>query len=63
VHPRRNDRFVAATDALRVLYAEVDFTEFHFTRHLMRRLAAISPARFARLRTAVQEAWLARMSG
>ncbi|WP_104019916.1 DUF6473 family protein [Roseovarius nitratireducens] len=62
VHPRRNDRFVAATDALRVLYAEVDFTEFHFTRHLMRRLAAISSARFARLRAAVQEAWLARMS-
>ncbi|MFB9148360.1 DUF6473 family protein [Roseovarius ramblicola] len=62
VHPRRNDRFVAATDALRDLYPDVDFTEFHFTRHLMSRLAAISPARFARLRCGVQQAWIARLS-
>src|SRR6056297_565899 len=62
VHPRRNDRFVAAEPALRTLYPEVDFTEFHFTRHLTRRLAAISPARFARLRAGVQEAWVSRMS-
>lgn len=62
VHPRRNDRFIAAEPALRALYPEVDFTEFHFTRHFMRRLAAISPARFARVRVAAQEAWIARLS-
>src|SRR6056297_2682323 len=33
VHPRRNDRFVAAETPLRDLFPEVDFTEFHFTRH------------------------------
>jgi len=63
VHPRRNDRFVAAMQPLRELYPDVDFTEFHFTRHLVQRLAAISPARFARLRTALQEAWVTRMTG
>lgn len=63
VHPRRNDRFVEAAPALRDLYPEVDFTEFHFTRHLVQRLAAISPTRFARIRAAAREAWLARLSG
>ena len=63
VHPRRNDRFVEAAPALRALYPEVDFTEFHFTRHLVQRLAAISPSRFARIRAAAREAWLARLSG
>ena len=63
VHPRRNDRFLEAGAPLRDLYPDVDFTEFDFTRHLMRRLAAISPARFARLRAGVQEAWVARMTG
>jgi hypothetical protein len=62
VHPRRNDRFLAAEPSLRALYPEVDFTGFHFTRHLMRRLAAVSPSRFARLRAATQEAWIARMT-
>jgi hypothetical protein len=63
VHPRRNDRFVEAAPALRALYPEVDFTEFHFTRHLVHRLAAISPARFARLRDGMQEAWVSRLAG
>lgn len=63
VHPRRNDRFLQAAAPLRDLYPEVDFTEFDFTRHLMRRLATISPSRFARLRVALQQAWVARMIG
>lgn len=63
VHPRRNDRFLQAAPPLRDLYPDVDFTEFHFTRHLVQRLAAISPTRFARLRAGVQEAWIARMTG
>lgn len=61
VHPRRNDRFLEATPRLRRLYPEVDFTEFHFTRHMMRRLADISPDRFAVLREGLQEVWVARM--
>ena len=35
VHPRRNDRFVHAAPGLRALYRDIDFTEFHFTRHLL----------------------------
>ena len=62
VHPRRNDRFLRSEQPLRDLYPEVDFTEFHFTRHMMQRLGAISPERFARLRGAVQDAWIARMT-
>jgi len=62
VHPRRNDRFLQAAAPLRGLYPDVDFTEFHFTRHLVQRLAAISPARFARVRKAMQTAWIARMT-
>jgi hypothetical protein len=61
VHPRRNDRFVAASALLKSIYPEVDFAEFNFTRHLLGRLYKISPERFARVRQELQEAWLARM--
>ncbi|KJS41356.1 DUF6473 family protein [Roseovarius sp. BRH_c41] len=61
VHPRRNDRFLEATPRLRRLYPEVDFTEFHFTRHMMRRLEDISTDRFAVLREGLQEVWVERM--
>jgi len=63
VHPRRNDRFLCGTPLLRRLYPEVDFTEFHFTRHMMRRLSRLCPARFAELRQALQEVWVTRMRG
>jgi len=61
VHPRRNDRFVSASARLRRLYPEVDFTEFHFTRHMMRRLAALAPERFTLLRDSLQDIWIDRM--
>lgn len=61
VHARRNDRFLAATPALRALYPEVDFAEIHFTRHLLLVLARTDAARFSRLRDALQANWLARM--
>ncbi|MBE0453031.1 DUF6473 family protein [Roseovarius autotrophicus] len=62
VHPRRNDRFLRAAPPLARLYPEVDFTEFHFTRHMMHHLLALSPERFAHMRAAVQKAWIARMA-
>lgn len=61
VHSRRNDRFVAATPALRSLYPEVDFTEIHFTRHLLAVLARIDARRFAVVRSRLQVIWVRRM--
>lgn len=61
VHPRRNDRFVQASDRLRALYEEVDFTEFHFVRHMLRHLSEVSPERFEKVRQELAAAWVPRM--
>ena len=61
VHPRRNDRFVRASTLLKTIFREVDFTEFHFTKHLLTTLQAISPERFRVVQDELKEAWLARM--
>jgi hypothetical protein len=46
VHPRRNDRFLRASARLQNLYQDVDFTEFHFTRHMLQTLQMVSAPRF-----------------
>ena len=61
VHPRRNDRFLGATPALRSLYREVDFTEFAFTRHLLTTLQRIGPDRFALVVAELRQVWLRQM--
>ncbi len=61
VHPRRNDRFLDASGSLRAIFREVDFTEFHFNRHMLKRLHEVSPERFGMLRAELQRAWVARM--
>jgi hypothetical protein len=61
VHPHRNDRFVQASDLLRELYDEVDFIDFHFTRHMLGHLAETSPERFTLIRQELQAVWIARM--
>lgn len=61
VHPRRNDRFLRASDRLGALYPEVDFTEFHFVRHMLGRLQAISAERFTAVTDELRMAWIARM--
>jgi hypothetical protein len=61
VHPRRNDRFVMETPWLRTLFPEVDFTEFHFTGHLVQTLHHVSPKRFALVATELRSVWLDRM--
>jgi len=61
VHPRRNDRFLTASPLLGTIYREVDFTEFHFNKHLLSTLKAISPERFAIVQEELQQAWLGRM--
>lgn len=62
VHPRRNDRVTAPSALLRQLFPEVDFTEVHFTRHLMEVLRDTSEERFDVVVAGVQGAWMARMS-
>ncbi|MDK3072110.1 DUF6473 family protein [Sedimentitalea sp. JM2-8] len=61
VHPRRNDRFLEASTLLKKIYSDVDFTEFHFNRHLLSTLHGISPERFRVVREDLQDAWVARM--
>ncbi|MDK3020208.1 DUF6473 family protein [Pseudodonghicola flavimaris] len=62
VHPRRNDRFLAPTPKLAALYPEVDFTEFHFTKHLLTTLLGLGPDRFAAIREELRHLWMKRMS-
>lgn len=61
VHPRRNDRFLGASDSLRALYPDVDFTEFHFTGHLLAALLDHDAHKFERVVKELRSAWLARM--
>ncbi|TDK46721.1 DUF6473 family protein [Antarcticimicrobium luteum] len=61
VHPRRNDRFLAPTRRLAALYPEVDFTQFHFTKHLVTTLYRQSPARFAPVLDELRALWIDRM--
>lgn len=62
VHRRRNDRFLAPTARLTALYPKVDFTEFHFTRHLVTTLHRTGPGHFVPLRDELRAVWLARMT-
>jgi hypothetical protein len=61
VHPRRNDRFIAASAELRALYREVDFTEFSFTRHMLTSLEAVSKERFEMVAEELRRTWVQRM--
>lgn len=61
VHPRRNDRFIAATPLLKTLFREVDFTDFHFTRHMLTTLEASSRDRFELVADELRRIWIERM--
>jgi len=61
VHPRRNDRFLRASNLLKTIYREVDFTEFNFTRHLLTALWEVSEDKFTMVERELREAWIARM--
>lgn len=61
VHPRRNDRFLRAAPALRVLFPRVDFAEVCFTQHLLLRLREADAERFELVREELRLAWTARM--
>ena len=61
VHPRRNDRFIAASPRLKELYPQVDFTGFHFTGHLVQTLEDIDPWAFSMLLEELRVAWVENM--
>lgn len=61
VHPRRNDRFLSATDRLCGLFPGIDLADVHFTGHLLRQLRRANPASFEDMIGAVRQAWVARM--
>jgi hypothetical protein len=61
VHHRRNDRFLTATDALRDLFPGVEFTDIHFTRHLLQVLLRASPVRFRSVVQTLKASWLRKM--
>ena len=61
VHPRRNDRFLEPTVLLTKIYPEVDFTEFHFNKHMLQFLRAKSADRFDVIQQELQAAWVGRM--
>ena len=61
VHSRRNDRFLRASPLLQAIYRGVDFTDFSFTRHMLRSLYEAGPERFALVAEELRAAWAARM--
>ena len=61
VHPRRNDRFIGASERLAALFPEADFTEYHFTRHLLATLAELDPQAFVEMAGGLATEWVARM--
>ncbi|MBO9475525.1 hypothetical protein J7413_18430 [Shimia sp. R10_1] len=61
VHPRRNDRFIGASNMMQMVFNEIDFSEFHFTRHMLGTLCARTPDRYSMVRDELRMAWSARM--
>jgi hypothetical protein len=46
---------------MKTVFREVDFTEFHFTRHMLSALKAVSEEKFALVEDELKSAWTARM--
>lgn len=61
VHPRRNDRFLRASTLMKTIFREIDFTEFHFTRHMLLSLKRRAPEKYALVESELKAAWVARM--
>lgn len=60
-HPRRNDRFLEASPALKQLFPQMDFTEFHFVGHLVGALANVGGEPFEKMVRELRAAWVNRM--
>jgi len=61
VHPRRNDRFIAASRLLYSIYPGLDFTNVHYTGHLVSMLRNYSETCFELIKNELQSEWVAKM--
>ena len=61
VHPRQNDRLVCPNPILTGLYPDVDFTQFHYVRHMLIALQTLPDTRFETVIAALQAAWVQSM--
>jgi len=61
VHPRRNDRFIRPMPDLVRLYPEIDFTDCHFTKHLLCKLLLCDQERFQIIQDDLQNSWMDKM--
>lgn len=61
VHPRRNDRLVRVTPLLQSLFPDVDFTQFHFIRHMLAALQDHDHDAFEVVAEELRATWVARM--
>lgn len=61
VHPRRNDRFLRASEQLRRLYPDVDFTRFNFTQHMLQHLHRTDAIQFNAVTRVLQRTWMRKM--
>lgn len=62
VHPRRNDRFVDASPALRALWPDIDFADYSFTGQLLDALHMRDRERFAEMAVDLRASWVERMA-
>jgi hypothetical protein len=61
VDPRRNDRFLRPSKALKEIYPEVNFRSYDRVDQMLAALARIGPDRLHLVRKELQTAWVARM--
>lgn len=61
VHPRHNDRFIKPSKMLTNLFRDVEFTDIHYTKHLLTTLAEADAIRFGIVIDELKTAWLSRM--
>lgn len=62
VHPRRNDRLVSTTRLFRQVFPEIDLSEVHFTRHLLRQIQTMAPNRYETVIEELRSAWVEGMA-
>ncbi len=61
VHPRHNDRIIAVTKLLYSVFQDMDFSDVHYTGHLLTKLKKLAPVRFELVKKELQAEWVNQM--